>query len=349
MTNSCSNRVKKWLKSRSWIGILAMFFSRVLSGYWAYKKVLTAPGLPSGSMAYFIDYAGSGDTYLCCSYLACQHKITDHAVFVAAGALSGKIATLFGFDHMITLTRQQAFSMRIMGRFYGGKLKLYPLLYESEPLRYSGILRHMQGFRGVDFMTMLRIGFCASLGVEYGQTEFRPVPLPYDVAYLDKVFHDLRLEEGKTVLLAPYAGQHDTWGIPMELYERLAVELRAQGFVVCTNSCGQRKEPTIPGTIPVFLPHEYMAPFCERAGYFIGIRSGLCDMIASARMKRKIILYPGERLGEGVATWLEFFSLRQMGLCEDAVEIEYDKECGAVLQGYVSCIQDELFRGKERK
>lgn len=132
-----------------------MFFSRVLSGYRAYKKVLTASGIPSGSMAYFIDYAGSGDTYLCCSYLACQQKITDHAVFVAAGALSGKIAALFGFNHLITLTRQQAFSLRIMGRFYGGKLKLYPLLYESEPLRYSGILRHMQGFRGLAFVPRL--------------------------------------------------------------------------------------------------------------------------------------------------------------------------------------------------
>lgn len=302
-----------------------MFFSRVLSGYRAYKKVLTASGIPSGSMAYFIDYAGSGDTYLCCSYLACQQKITDHAVFVAAGTLSGKIAALFGFNHLITLTRQQAFSLRIMGRFYGGKLKLYPLLYESEPLRYSGILRHMQGFRGMDFMTMLRVGFCASLGVEYEQTQFRPVPLPYDVACWDKAFQDLRLVEGRTVLFAPYAGQHDTWGIPMELYERLAAELREQGFVVCTNSCGQKEEPPIPGTTPVFLPHEYMAPFCERAGYFIGIRSGLCDMIAAARMKRKVILYPEERLGEGVVTWLEFFSLKRMGLCEDAMEMDCGK------------------------
>lgn len=325
MIHFCLGRIKGRLKSRSWIGIPAMFCCRVLSGYRAYKKVLTAPGIPSGAVVYFIDYPGSGDTYLCCSYLAYQKKITDHAVFVAAGALSRKIAALFGFKHMITLTKQQAFSLRIMGRFYGGKLNLYPLLYESEPLRYFGILRHMQGFRGIDFMAMLRIGFCASLGVEYGQTQFQLVPLPYDAAYLDKAFHDLRLEEEKTVLLAPYAGRHDTWGIPMELYEQLAAELQEQGFVVCTNSCGQKEEPTIPGTIPVFLPHEYMAPFCERAGYFIGIRSGLCDMIASARMKRKIILYPGERLGEGVATWLEFFSLRRMGLCEDAVELNCGK------------------------
>ena len=304
-------------------GIIGVFSVLMLLGYRTYKKILTKPGLPADPEFYFIDYAGSGDTYLCCSYLADKGKINDQAVFVAAGELSRKIAVLFGFTHIITLTRYQAFFVRIMGRFYGEPLRLHPLLYESEPLRYSGILRHMQGVHGIDFAAMLRVGFSNTFQIDYENTKFDAVPLHCDTAYLDTVFRDLGLSEGKTVLLAPYAGRHTMLDIPMALYEQLAAALQQQGFMVCTNSCNGKEEPVIPGTIPVFLPHEAMGAFCQRAGYFVGTRSGLCDILSAFHMKGKIILYPPELPGEGIGTWIEFFSLKNMGLCDDALELEY--------------------------
>lgn len=321
-------RMKKTGPVRIWYA----FKNNVYSGYQAYKKVLTESGLPADAVFYFIDYAGSGDTYLCCSYLADKGKINDQAVFVAAGELSRKIAALFGFTNIITLTRKQALCIRMMGRFYGKPLRLHPILYESVPLRYSGIFCRMQGIHDMDFISMLRVGFCVTFQIKYENTEFNVVPLMCDATYLGTVFQDLCLPEGKTVLLAPYAGRHKMLDLPMALYEQLAAALQQQGFTVCTNSCDLEEEPVIPGTIPIVLPHEAMGDFCRRAGYFVGTRSGLCDMIATACMKGKIILYPQKITRGGVSTWLEFFSLKKMGLCNDALELEYTELDATVAQ-----------------
>ena len=54
----------------------------------------------------------------------------------------------------------------------------------------------------------------------------------------------------------------------------------------------------------------------------IGLRSGLCDVIASAKAK-KIILYPDRFYGPD--SFLNFFSLNRMELCDDAEELLCDK------------------------
>lgn len=160
----------------------------------------------------------------------------------------------------------------------------------------------------------------------------------YDHEALDRVFAEKGLTQGRTVLLSPYMGGHDMRGVPMELYRRLAGMLAERGFAVCTNTADERREPPVPCTVPIMLPHAMMRPFCEKAGCFIGIRSGLCDIISAARC-RKIILYPEIDM-EGVASYREFFSLRNMGLCDDAVEMEITAETERAILSYM------LKRGK---
>lgn len=55
----------------------------------------------------------------------------------------------------------------------------------------------------------------------------------------------------------------------------------------------------------------------EAAGNFIGLRSGLCDVISQSHAK-KIILYPDRIYQEG--KYISFYSLKNMGLCMDAEE-----------------------------
>jgi hypothetical protein len=57
---------------------------------------------------------------------------------------------------------------------------------------------------------------------------------------------------------------------------------------------------------------------------FIGVRSGLCDIISSAKCT-KIILYEKEGLFYKSSQY-DYFSLAKMGLCDDAIEIEYSDE-----------------------
>lgn len=314
-------RIRKRIKRCHVIGIPAVFFYRIFMGYWAYRRIIKTFPSDQDAKIFFMDYGGSGDTYLSCAYLAARQEITEKSFFVAAGPLSLKIARLFDFKGYLEVSPDRAFSVRIMERFCGVPLRLWPLLYESDPLGYSGILRLMAGHRGLDFMSMLKIGLEVNCGIPYEEEPWTQPEFPYDPVEVNEIFRTHGLTPGKIVLLAPYAGKQNMWGIPMEFYSKLAVQLQVAGYTVYTNSSNPKKEPPVPGTFPLLVPYHLARPFCEQAGYFIGLRSGLCDIISAAKLRAKIVLHPVVQT-EGIAFFREFFSLKKMGLCEDAVELE---------------------------
>lgn len=141
---------------------------------------------------------------------------------------------------------------------------------------------------------------------------------PQMVEQLEEIFREHFLEEGNTVILSPYA--NTVTNPSKEFWQDLVAQLKEQGFIVCTNSCGST-EPAIPGTMPVFIPFDITIPAIEKAGYFIGLRSGLCDFVAAADAK-KIIIYPNRIYVNGPL--IQFYSLNKMGLCNDAFEYVYD-------------------------
>ena len=119
--------------------------------------------------------------------------------------------------------------------------------------------------------------------------------------------------------------------------------MKDRGFVVCTNSCGDT-EPAVTGTIPVFFSLDIAPQLIEKAGYFIGIRSGFCDIISGSAAKKVILYHARERFFNG--STFEYFSLKGMGLCNDAVEIVfenadkelYEKVMGAFVSGDVQLL-----------
>ena len=127
---------------------------RVLSGWRAYRKMLTECPPEDGWRIWFMDYDGSGDTYLTCGYLQARGFIGKQDVFVASGDLSRKVAGLFPFQHYIQILPKTAINVRFMERFLGAKLELLPLLYESDLMEHSGVMRRLAGLNGIDFMTM---------------------------------------------------------------------------------------------------------------------------------------------------------------------------------------------------
>ena len=308
--------------------MLLLFGKRVmLDGFGTYRRLLqrkTAADRTDGNpeaKLYFMDYEGSGDTYLCCSWLLEHGLISEKDTFIAPSRVSQKVASYFPFGTVEEIPKRKAHAIRVMGRFYGGRLEILPLLYESVPLVYSGVLRHMQGHRGLDFPSMLRIGFEIHLGWKDDGKNWRFYSLPYEQRELERFMSRYGLRPGKVALLAPYDGNF-TEEIPLRFYLEAAARLKAQGYTVCTNSADPRREPPVPGTTPICPPYHLVGPMLFGGGVFIGQRSGLCDIIAGTQGCRKIILYYGGRTPEGVGTWREFFSLERIGLCEREVEIE---------------------------
>jgi len=68
--------------------------------------------------------------------------------------------------------------------------------------------------------------------------------------------------------------------------------MKRAGFVIFQNTANMGADDPkelISSTIPVDLPVEQVIPFCEEAGFFVGVRSGLCDLLGYAELRMKCV------------------------------------------------------------
>ena len=136
---------------------------------------------------------------------------------------------------------------------------------------------------------------------------------------ISELFVEYKLIPHKTVVLSPYS--NTLADLPEVFWTELADSLMKNGFCVVTNSSGIN-EPPIKGTKGIFFSLEYAPQFIEHAGYFIGIRSGFCDVISGTSAKKMILYDKSNRFYMSSA--YEYFSLKTMQLSEEAEEFEFD-------------------------
>ncbi len=144
-------------------------------------------------------------------------------------------------------------------------------------------------------------------------------------------FRHLGLPAGRTVLLAPAAASIKTH--PQAFWQALVRALRKAGWTVALNT-PMATEP-LEGTVPLTFPLGEAIPMAELAGWVVSSRSGLCDLLSTARC-RLTVIYPRTD-----SSWSPFqaFSLVDMGLSPDAEEFEfpvaggYDEASARILAG----------------
>lgn len=127
--------------------------------------------------------------------------------------------------------------------------------------------------------------------------------------------------KGKTVILAPDA--NSVTHLPIWFWNTIIRELQYKNYTVlvnCNYQNGYRAGD-------IFFSYEESVPLLDYAGFFLGVRSGLCDIISTAKCK-KVILYPEKQAKVNYSehrSEKEFSSLRVMGMVSgntsDLVEI----------------------------
>lgn len=95
------------------------------------------------------------------------------------------------------------------------------------------------------------------------------------------------LKKGKSLIVSPYA--KSVTNIPMSYWECVIAEYKQKGYDIFTSAVGTEK--TLQGTKRIEVPLAEMQSVVEYAGAFIGLRSGLCDVIKYANCN-KTALYP---------------------------------------------------------
>lgn len=262
-------------------------------------------------------YAGTGDVYLVCLFINqfVKKNNIDHYVLAIIGQANYKVAKLFEIENIVKISQEEADKLTYLYMAICDECNDIILMHHDPIQNYCGILENLRNINNTNFMDMYLNNVFNGLTIE-------DKVLP-NFKYESKKIRDLifrnRIEEGNTVVLSPYVNTLPA--IPWWVWRELAEKLKMQGYMVCTN-CGSPTEKAIEGTVALRFDYDVSVPILEKCGYFVGIRSGFCDIISSAKCKKIIIYQPYIFWGEGDN--LDYFSLNINGFCDDAVEIEYE-------------------------
>lgn len=282
----------------------------ILRGIILYKRLMHR--MPPDTMIFVAPYTGTGDIYLAGLFLneyVKRNKIENYIFVVVSGACK-KVAEMFEIKNIRVIKPQIADTLtslektlkinrniKVLNDGWGGDQKQWLRGYKE--LRFDKVFRYFV----------------------FGFDDDVPYELPPRKdcsAEIDALFEKHNLIKGKTVILSPYS--NTLFELPDEFWETIAEHCRSLGYSVCTN-CAAKSELPVKGTEAVFFPLKVAIDFADAAGYFIGIRSGLCDVISSSSCK-KVILYEKDGFFYKSSPY-EYFSLNKMGLCDDAIEMEY--------------------------
>lgn len=302
------------------------FFNEIWQGYKAYSSLVRQYGVDTVFLA--AAWWGTGDYYICCSLLPewLKREGISQFRFMAPKGSEQKILDLY------PCTRGQSVNLP------DDITTFFHILRFATFLEYKGCHVYnfqqqqnfaflgprnltawdLEGFRGLTMADFYRYGgFLFSESVQRQNPEF-----DWDEAKLQALFSDHSLKPGKTVLLSPHSTGLEAFRPPQSFWEEIANCLKTEGYTVCTNCAGD--EAPVAGTQAVFVPYSMVVPFLEKAGAFIGLRSGLCDIISTAHCKKIIIhLYQAKWWPDGNS--IAYTGLNNMGLCADAVEMEYGR------------------------
>lgn len=295
------------------------YFIRMRRGYRVYRSILKTCG--DDVQIYVEHYPGTGDIYITCALLEkliAKNKIVGPYVITIIGKGSVKIANLLDVQKTVLLTQRQSDDLLMFYRFMGPEhIKNITVLHYSPIMFHTSILDQMASYNGLDFMTM----YLATVFPGETWEEAKKFPVCTNPERVSEYFDERGLIPEKTVVLFPYANTIEP--ININIWEKLAQNLREDGFMVCTNV-----EPggvSIPGTESIFVPYADLVPFVEQCGCIVGLRSGIFDIIADAKCC-KVVLYPTPNFFKfGVGTIFDYFSLINMGIAKRTYEFEFER------------------------
>ena len=275
-------------------------------------------------------YTGTGDVYVDCGMLQGylhKHHLSQEYVFISTGEAGAAIAKLFDIKTIRSVGRYEARDLVHFFRFMPENMLALHMLHYHDHRMYTSIAWWLMGLHGICFFDMYRwTVFCGLPSNDFVLPHFSDNP-----QFTDRVFDALHLIPGKTVVLSPYS--HSLEMQERSFWESIVRQLKGAGYTVCTNSTGEH-EPPVPGTEAIGIPYTELKLFLERAGCFMGARSGLCEIISAIHCK-KVVLYPTRCWPEEGALCLsakEIFSLSQFPFSTAALELEYSEKDTAIAQ-----------------
>lgn len=229
----------------------------------------------SGDFYVFCPFQALGDVYLAMSYLPefLKKKNKCHAVVCVVGAACGSTARLFAGTTVVVMN-QVEMDETVQGVIYTMDVDCF-IAHQDRP--YVVKLHNALYTKCIPLETIYR---CGIFGLAPDTSPVEPVNWA--------PFHGFgTAQKDRSVILSPYAKSVPAF--PTAFWEQAIDILSRKGYSIFTNVV--EGEETLPGISALSLSIEELKSAAEQAGCFIGIRSGLCDILRTASC-RKIALYP---------------------------------------------------------
>lgn len=276
---------------------------------------------PKGEIWFLMPVFGLGDYYYLFGYLKsyCSiHEIKNCKIMVlsCAGAVIGK---MYGYENTKVIDAHQMKKLiryaDVMGEEESGIAVLHWACRKCEPI--AQIHKNSELYEVPFNKTYEMISFGEEM-------EFTPLSLANDKDKAKGYFSVENMKKGRTVVLAP--DSNTIVSIPRSFWRGLAIRFKKENFCVCTNLAKGDESP-IEGTEGVYVPLEDFVDFCDASGYFVGSRSGICDLICMSKCKKAIVYNKSFRLNNVE----KVFSFKRMNIGRNINEFHYEDEIPEIL------------------
>lgn len=289
----------------------------VIDGFEVYSRIKNEYG--GDVFIIFNPCPSIGDAVFILSYIdeyIKQNGIKKN-IYVLTGGASEKVAKIFGRLNYVNITPREAVSLTALYAFMG----MEDVNVLSFTVPYTRVFRKFHNKGLLNWGDIIR-GITMRLDAGAEKTS---VPRPF--VNIEGFCAENKIVKGKTAILATMAVQAES--LPDAFWQLLVNRLNEKGYSVRIN-VAEGESVNIEGAEPLFVPLEYIVSTVEHAGVFIGLRSGLCDLVGSADCK-KFAVYPDKNFHD-------FFGFLNIGLFDGSdrnIEIMYegaDKTVGLIMK-----------------
>lgn len=285
---------------------------------WRGEKIIRKLSSQYGKSTHFLLMRGAtGDTYLqlrLLNNMLREQKITSYVLLTDSRGID-ELRDLFKEMKCVDVKGYKADCIEKAYMLLGGKYLNLTLLFPWTKGLYVNRcrVRMLERFNFMDSYCWYVLGL-------------KKQPILEEVKFLqlnENIITRMQknVKKGKTVILSPEA--NSVTQLPITFWNELIEKIKEMDYQVVING----KEGKDYNAKQILFPYKESKALLEYAGYFVGIRSGLCDIISTVRC-RKIIIYPKKAIKVDYnehRSEKEFSGLEVMGLVaekDELIEIE---------------------------
>lgn len=257
----------------------------------------------------FCPFNALGDIYFMISYWPAfaKKRGIGYVVFCVPNPVLADVIHMFG-DYLVEVYEQKELDAMIQSAIYTQDENCF-IAHQDRPY-----VVNLSKALYIKRIPLEKIYCCGVYGLPVGTVPAKPNANNH-------IYKDIAsIPEGKAVILSPYA--KSVTAIDHKVWEEAVNYYTGAGYKCYTNVIGDEKP--LDGTEAISPSLLEIRSVVERAGTFVGIRSGLCDILREAKAK-KIALYPDYNYCDTKWKSIEMYNIEMFDynlLATEAIEWE---------------------------